>query len=207
MSAGSFTAGFSAPNGLRAALARLVGRRLAADRWLPGRSARPNETVLATLGPVELRRTRAGFVARTVVEGEHDAALQTALRRLADYTGGHNHPGLPVQAAKPAVQLPGAPGTWLVRIGLPGVYAASAAPMPRSGKVRIVAQPSETLAIIRLSGRPQPQVFARGEAAILAAIGGSLWVPSGPVMLRLHAPPGLLPWSSGFEVAIPVAEA
>jgi hypothetical protein len=200
MSAGSFTTGLRAPHGL----ARLFWRRLPADRCLLSRSAPAHEVELGTIGPVELRRTRAGYVARTVVKGEHDSALQTALRRLADYAGGHNHPGLPVQVARPVVQLPGAPGTWLVRIGLPGVYAASAAPIPRAGKVRILAQPSETLAIIRLSGHPQPRMLARGEAAIAAALTGSRWVASGPVMLRLHAPLALLPWSRGFEVAVAV---
>ncbi len=207
MSAGSFTAGFSALHGLRAGLARLLGRLLPVDRLLLRRSALPKEPVLATLGQVELRRTRAGFVARTAVKGEHDAALQTAMRRLADYTGGYNSAGLAVRTARPVMQLRGAPGAWVVQIGLPGVYAASAAPLPCSGKVRIMGEPSETLAVIRLSGRAPPDALARGEAVILAAIAGSEWVPCGPAMLRFHAPPGLLPCTGGFEVAIAVTEA
>ncbi|HTB46690.1 MAG TPA: heme-binding protein [Acetobacteraceae bacterium] len=207
MSAASFTAGLLAPSGLGGGLARLLRRRLPPGRRLLGRGTPANEAGIASIGPVELRRTRAAYVLRTVVKGEHDAALHTALQRLADYARGYNHPGLPVRVARPVVQLPGAPGTWLVRIGLPGVYAATAAPTPRSGKVRIMAQPSETLAIIRLSGHPEPQVFAQGEAAIMAALAGSAWVPAGPVMLRLHTPLGVLPWSGGFEVAVAVTEA
>jgi SOUL heme-binding protein len=207
MSARSGTSGFASPHGLRVGLTQLFGRLVPADRRLLRRSALPKEVVLATLGPVELRRTRAGFVARTAVKGEQDAALQTALRRLADYADGDNRAGLPMRTARPIVQLPGAPGTWLTRIGLPGVYVESAAPTPRSPKVRIMAQPSETLANIRLSGRPQPQSLARGEAAIRAAIAGNDWVVCGPALLRLHAPPGLLPWTGSFEVAVPVAEA
>jgi hypothetical protein len=158
------------------------------------------------LGSVELHRTRPGFVARTTVKGEHDAALQTALRRLADYAAGQNREAVAVSTARPVTQRPGAPGTWAVQIGLPGVYAASAAPMPRSGKVRIMAQPSETLAIIRLTGRPRDAALARGEVAILAAIADSEWNACGPPMLRLHAPSGLLPWTGGFEVALPVTK-
>jgi hypothetical protein len=207
MSARSATSGFASPHGLRARLAQLLAGLLPADRRLLRQSMLPKEVLLATLGPVELRRTRAGFVARTAVKGEQDAALQTALWRLGDYADGDNRAGLPVRTAQPVVQLPGAPGTWLARIGLPGVYAESAAPTPRSPKVRIIAQPSETLAITRLSGRPRPQSLARGEAAIRAAIAGSEWAVCGPPMLRLHAPPGLLPWTGSFEVAVPVAEA
>jgi len=207
MRAGSDTAGSASLHGLRAGLAHLLGRPLPADRRLLRRSAPPREAVLATLGPVELRSTRAGFVASTVVKRGPDAALQTALRRLADYTGGQHHTGVSMQTAKPVVQLPGALGTWLVRIGQPGVHAASATPMPCSGKVRIMAQPSEILAIIRLSGHPWPHGLTGGEAAIRATIAGSGWIACGPAMLRLNAPPGLLPWAGGFEVAIPVAEA
>jgi hypothetical protein len=205
-SAGSRTAGFTSPHGLRAWLAQLLAGLLPADRRLLRRSALPKEILLATLGPVELRHTRAGFVARTTVKGEQDTALQTALRRLANYADGDNRAGLPMRTACPAVELPCAPGTWLARIGLPGVYAESAAPTPRSPKVRIVAQPSETLATVRLSGRPKPQSLARGEAAIRAAIAGSEWSVCGPAMLCLHAPLGLLPWTGSFEVAVPVAE-
>lgn len=207
MNASSRITGFASPHGLRAGLAQLLSRLVPADRRLLRRSSLPKEVLLARLGPLELRRTRPGFVARTAVKGEHDAALQTALRRLADYTDGYNRAGLAMLTARPVVQLPGAPGTWLARIGLPGVYAESAAPTPCSPKVRIMAQPSETLAIVRLSGRPQPQSLARGEAAIRAAIAGSEWAVCGPPMLRLHAPPGLLPWTGSFEVAVAVAEA
>ena len=55
-------------------------------------------------------------------------ASRTALRRLAEYTGGYNREGLAVASARPVVERPGAPGTWLVQIGLPGLYTASAAP-------------------------------------------------------------------------------
>ena len=206
MSSGSFTAGLASPRSLRAGLAQRLAHLIPASHWLLRRSAPPREAVVATLGPIELRNTRPGIVARTTVKGQRDAALQTALRRLADYAGGHNRDALAVPTARPITQLPGAPGTWVVQVGLPGVYAASAAPMPCSGKVRIVAQPNETLAVTRLSGRPCDDALARGTAAIIAAIAGSAWTASGPAMLRLCMPHGLLPWTGGFEVAMAVTE-
>jgi hypothetical protein len=206
MSAGSFIAGIAASDSLRSVLAQRFARLLPPDRRLLHRSALPREALVATLGPVELFRTRPSFVARTTVKGEHDAALQTALRRLADYAAGQNREAVAVPTARPVTQRPGAPGTWVVQIGLPGVYAASAAPLPRSGKVRITAQPGETLAVVCLSGRPQDDALARGATAILAAIAGSAWTASGPPMLRMHARPGLLPWTGGFQVAMPVTE-
>jgi hypothetical protein len=189
---------------LRAGLAQRLARLIPAGRRLLRRAALSREAVVATLGPVELRNTRPAIVARTTVKGQHDAALQTALRRLADYAGGQNSAALAVPTARPVTQRPGAPGTWVAQVGLPGVYAASTVPLPRSRKVRIVAQPCETLAVIRLSGRPRDDARARGTAAIIAAIAGSGWIASGPVVLRLNAPLDLLPWTGGFEVAMAV---
>jgi SOUL heme-binding protein len=111
MSVGSGTSGFAYPHGLHTGLTQLFGRLIPAGRRLLRRSTLPKEVVLAGLGPVELRRTRAGFVARTTAKGEQDAALQTALRRLANYADGDNRAGLPMRTARPAVQLPCAHGT------------------------------------------------------------------------------------------------
>ena len=71
----------------------------------------------------------------------------------------------------------------------------------------LLAQPPETLAIMRLSGPAQRSELARGEGVILAAIADSLWIASGTPVLRLCALPGLLPWSDTFELAVPVAAA
>ena len=204
MSAGADMTGGTDSRSLRARLEHYVARLLPAEGRLLRRSVSAKEEVVATLGSIELRRTRAGFVARTTVKGEQHLASRTALRRLADYTGGYNREGLAVASAKPVVQRPGAPGTWLVQIGLPGLYIASAAPVPRSGKVRIIAQPDEIFAVIRLPGRPPEDALTRGEGAIRAAIAGSSWHACGLPVLRLQALPGLLPWTGAYEVAIAV---
>jgi hypothetical protein len=207
MSVTSGMAGFSHRSGLRGGLVQWAARHLP-DGWnLLRQSATLDEVVLATLGLAQVRRARAGIIARTAVKGELGAALRTALGRLADYTSGDNHEALPVPAAKPVVQRPDAPGRWLVQISLPSEYTQFSAPAPCSHKVRILAQPTETFATMRLSGRPNRPGFAKGEAAILAAIAGSSWVVAGTSVLRLHAPLGLLPWTGGFEVAVPVTAA
>jgi hypothetical protein len=92
-------------------------------------------------------------------------------------------------------------------VAVPSEYTQFSAPVPRSHKVRILAQPTETLAILRLSGPVQRRALARGEAAILAAIADSGWIASGMPVLRLYVPPGLVAWSGRFELAVPVAAA
>jgi hypothetical protein len=207
MSAAGGMAGFGHGPSLGDRLARWAMRWLPAGWRLLRQSAMLDEAVLATLGSVQVRRTRGGVIARTAVKGELQTALQTGLGRLANYTGGDNREGLPVPAAKPVVQRPDAPGRWLVQISLPSEYTRFSAPVPRNRKVRILLQPTETLATMRLSGRPDRRGLARGEAAILAAIVSSGWVAAGTSVLRLKVPLGLLPWTGGFEVAVPVTAA
>jgi hypothetical protein len=204
MSAAGHLASFSRRPSLGEGLARWAMRQLPTGWRLLRRSATLDEVVVATLGSVQVRRTRAGVIARTVVKGELQTALQTALGRLADYTSGDNRERLSVRAAKPVVQRQDAPGRWLVQISLPSEYTRFSAPVPRNRKVRILVQPGETLATARLFGRPDRPGLARGEAVILAAIEGGGWVAAGSSVLRLHAPLGLLPWTGGFEVAVPI---
>jgi hypothetical protein len=93
------------------------------------------------------------------------------------------------------------------KFGLLGEYTQFPAPTPRNSKVRILAQPTGTLAIMRLSGRPRGAAITSGEAVILAALADSGWTVTGRPILRLHSPPGLLPWTGWFEVALPVTAA
>jgi hypothetical protein len=207
MSVTSRMVGFSHRPGLGAGSARWATCLLPARWRLLRQRVALGETVLTTPGLVQVRRTRACVIARTAVKGELEAALQIALRRLADYSGGDNCEGLAVRVARPVLLRPDASGRWLVQIGLPSEYSRFSAPVPCNHKVRILAQPPETLAIMRLSGPAQRSERARGEGVILAAIADSLWIASGTPVLRLCALPGLLPWSGRFELAVPVAAA
>jgi hypothetical protein len=207
MSVTSRNAGFSHFPCLWAGVAQWAARRLPGKWRLLRQAVTIDGRVLATLGPVQVRRMRACIIARTFVRGERLAALQIALGRLADYVGGDNREGRPLQAAKPVVQRLDSPGKWLVQISLRSEYTQFSPPVPRNHKVRILAQPIETLAIIRLRGNPRWPALAGGQAAILAAIADSGWIASGTPLLRLHTQPGLLPWSGGFELAVPVTAA
>lgn len=65
---------------------------------------------------------------------------------------------------------------------------------------------AETLAVIRVSGRPAPLAMQHAEAAIHFAIAPTRWEATGGAFLRLHAPPTVLRFPGRFEVAVPVAE-
>ena len=162
------------------------------------------ETIIARYGAVEVRQTHAGFSVQTCVKGVPDQARATALRRLANYLGGKNRNGSRLRGAGPLVQKEAAPGRWLVSVGLPGVEDAFVAAVSRNGKVRICQAQPEAIAVARLSGRPTPQAILRGDAMIRAALAGTEWLSIGKPMIRMDAPPSILPFVGHFEVALPV---
>ena len=76
----------------------------------------------------------------------------------------------------------------------------------RNGRVRLRALDSETLAVIRVPGRPTKLAIQHAETAIRHAIAPTGWEATGGAMLRLHALPAVLPFLGRFEVALPVVE-
>jgi hypothetical protein len=172
-------------------------------RWLQLDEARP-EAVVSYHGAVEIRQIHPGFSVQTCVKGEPDRARATALQRLDKYLAGYNRSGARLRAVGPIVQREEAPGRWLVSVDLPGVEDAFVAAVSRNGKVRIRPAQTEFLAVLRMSGRPAPEAIAGGVAAISAALAGTMWLPAGGPMVRLHRPPAILPFANRFEVALPI---
>ncbi len=186
-------------------MAEYVRHRLG-SRWrtLHLREAHP-ESVVAHHGAVDVRQSSAGLLVQTRVKGEPDRARATALQRIARCLAANDRFGTPLNAAGPLVQREEAPDRWLVSIRLPGGDEIPMAAVPRKGKVRIGPAQSEYVAVVRISGRSTRPAIAKGEAAIRAALVGSMWEPAAGPMIRLHRPPSVLPFANRFEVALPVA--
>jgi hypothetical protein len=180
--------------------------RLFAPRWsLLRLDAVLPETIVSRHGVVEIRETDAGLSVQTCVKGEPDRARATALQRITDYLAGSDRIGIKLRAVGPLVQREEASGRWLVRVGLPSVDDACVAAHSRNGKVRIRPVQSEVLAVLRMSGRLAPEAIARADAAIRAALAGTVWTPTDRPMIRLYRPPSMAPFANRFEVAVPIA--
>jgi SOUL heme-binding protein len=186
-------------------LLRRCAKLLPPDWRLFWSSGVPDESVVERHGTIEIRHVPTGFAAETCVKGDPDAARETALRRLANYLGGANRSGRRLRSHRPVTQRPDAPGRWRARISLPGVTSELAAAVARNGKIRIRAVAPETLAVVRLAGRPSYRLLGQGEAMILATIAATAWVPIGAAMIRLHTPPRRRILGGWFEVALPVS--
>jgi hypothetical protein len=212
MSATYAVSGFSRAPG-RGYAGDLVARlgekvqRLLNPSWLLFRSSDTvDELLVARNGPVEIRQTLASWTLETRVKGEPDRARATALQRLGNYVNGRNRGGTRLRVARPLVQAEEAAGRWHIRIALPGMDDDFAAATKRNGKVRLRALESETLAVIRVPGRPTKLAIQHAETAIRHAIAPTRWAATGGPMLRLHALRAVLPFLGRFEVAVPVAD-
>lgn len=160
--------------------------------------------MVAHCGAVEIHQTLPGWSLETSVKGEPEQARATALRRLTNYTGGKNSNSVRLQAVRPLVQTEEARGRWRVGIRLAdGELALASA---RNGRVRVRASVSETLAVLRVPGRPTALAMQHAETAIRIALAPTRWEATGAAMLRLHSLPTMLPFLGRFEVAVPVAK-
>jgi hypothetical protein len=212
MSATHAVSGFSraSRSGLAGDLMARLGekvQRLLNPNWLLFRASDTvDELIVAHHGPVEIRQTLSGWTLETRVKGDSDRARATALRRLGNYVNGRNRSRTRLRVARPLVQAEEAAGRWRIHIALPGMDNDFAAATKRSGKVRLRALEPETLAVIRVPGRPTKVAIQHAETAIRHAIAPTRWAATGGAMLRLHALPAVLPFLGRFEVAVPVAE-
>jgi len=184
-----------------------TARRLFGPARLLFRSNETSEEVLVSRqGPVEIRQTLAGWTLETCVKGEPEQARATGLRRLANYVNGKNRSKERLRVMRPLVQTQEAAGRWRLRVALLGLNSSFVAAVPRNGKVRLRSLDSETLAVLRVPGRPTALSMQHAETAIRHALAPSRWEPVGAPLLRLHSLPAIMPFLNRFEVAIPVAD-
>jgi len=186
-----------------------------------GDTETPDYEVVRTLtSGVEIRRYGERLAAETAVEAT-PGARNAAFRRLADYIFGGNADERKIAmtapvataAAPPAAgeRLPApvataaAGGELVMRFFLPTAIAPDEAPAPRDPRVRLVAVPAETLAVMRFSGRPSDARVAEKTDELLAALDRAGIEPAGRPEAFFYDPPWTLPPLRRNEVAVPVA--
>jgi hypothetical protein len=188
-----------------AALLRWCSRLIPAEWGIWRWREVSDETVIASLGSVEIRQTAADWVAQTCVKGDAAQARETALRRLVKYTRGDNLGAVRLDAERPVIQQQLGPRRWRISVRLSNFDHARTAPAPLAPKVEVVARDPEILAVVRLTGRPSYDLVTGGDAIVLDAIANSEWVATGPARIRLCTPGPLPRFTGRFEVAVPVA--
>lgn len=198
--------------------AALTSASLAACSVVGVREAEePAFSVVERMGAVEVREYPPRVAAETTVDSGEIEARSTGFRRLAGYIFGNNRSRAkvamtaPVAQAKesiamtaPVAQGRDAAGQWTIRFFMPAKYTMETLPRPLDPTVRLVAVPSEMMAVLRFSGSTAPDAVKARERQLLRTLQGRAWQPTGTAVAWFYDPPWTLPPFRRNEVAVPV---
>ena len=169
-------------------------------------------------GPVEIRRYGPRLAAETTLDpGSRDQAFGV----LAGYIFGKNRAPAggsakiamttPVEMRSARIAMtapveiaPGGGSRVTMRFFLPRALSRAAAPEPADPRVRIVELPGETMAVLRFSGGTDDARIAERQTALLKALRGSAWAPTGEPVFMGYDPPFTPPFLRRNEVAVAV---
>lgn len=151
------------------AASQVAGR--AAPSWESGPAPRNRRSAFSA-GSTRSRfaATARGSAAETSVEEADEPARNEASAGLARYIFGGNTAkatirddgaGRPAAGQKIAMTAPvatqrGESGDWVIRFFMPSEHTMDTLPIPNDDRVRLVAVPAESVAVLRFSGRRQP---------------------------------------------------
>lgn len=200
----------------KGALALLPGLLLGACSVVGIRDTpEPASTVIARVGPVEIRRYAPTAAAETTVAGSELYARSIGFQRLFAYITGSNAGRGKIAMTAPVAQAPAqkiamtAPvaqtetpgGAWTVRFFLPSAMTVETAPQPLDRRVVIVAVAPRLMAVLRFSGQATPDTVLNEGRRLDAFLAGSAWRPDGPLVAWFYDPPWTLPPFRRNEVA------
>jgi len=167
---------------------------------------------------VEIRRYDPRLAAQVELPGGGSQARDDAFRLLFRYIAGAN-----AGAEKIAMTTPVATGSGADKIAmtapvesmqrgdrvrmqffLPARYSAATAPRPADERVRIVAVPGETLAVLRFSGSGSMEERTKRSAELLEGLSATPWRPAGDVAMLFYDAPFTIPLLRRNEAAVRV---
>ena len=179
----------------------------------------PAFTVIGQAGPAELRQYGPRVAAETTVSADEIGARSAGFRRLAGYIFGGNTSKAQIAMTAPVAQASEtiamtapvakakvADGAWLVRFFMPAGSTLETLPTPSDPAVKLVPVPAETVATLRFTGSTSPDAVREQQAALLKALSGSVWTPTGTVTAWFYDPPWTLPFLRRNEAVVTVAK-
>lgn len=181
----------------------------------------PDYSVLATLGPsAEVRHYGPRLAAEATVEADSEEnGRNDAFRLLFDYITGKNQPAASIAMTSPVatdsepgtismtapVQTSESKGSASMRFFFPKGYSADTAPAPLDPRVKIIAVPEETLAVLTFSGSIREANVEKQRQVLAERLEGSEWHADGKPTAMFYDPPWTLWFLRRNEVAVPVS--
>ncbi len=179
----------------------------------------PAFTVVGHAGLAELRQYGPRVAAETTVAADEIGARSAGFRRLAGYIFGGNTSKAKIAMTAPVAQASetiamtapvatakAADGAWVVRFFMPAGSTLDTLPTPNDPAVRLVPVPGETVAALRFTGSTAPGAVREQQDALLKALSGSGWTPTGTVAAWFYDPPWTLPFRRRNEAVVTVTK-
>ena len=183
----------------------------------------PPHSVEPMIDGVEIRRYSQRIAAETTVSSAEVAARNNGFRRLAAYIFGANHRDETIAMTAPVgqqsehgrgqkiamtapVAQSGDDQAWVIRFYMPAQWTMQTLPVPNDDRVRLVAVPPETVAVLRFTGDRGPDSVATRTAQLLETLRAVGFEPDGEPTAWFYDPPWTIPFRRRNEIAIPVGE-
>lgn len=173
----------------------------------------PAYEVERRVGDVEIRAYPSTLEARTVVDGDAQAALSTGFRRLAGYIFGGNSEARQIEMTAPVSSLArqiemtapvasqtGSDGL-MVTFTLPRGMTHDDAPRPKDDRIEIVQSDPERRAVLRFSGATGRDVMDARAEELRGVLRDENLTWREPVLEMRYDDPMTLPWNRRNEVA------
>jgi hypothetical protein len=164
----------------------------------------PSYTSRPLVDGVEIRRYGPRIAAETTVAANEEAARSAGFRRLAGYIFGRNHQDRRINMTAPVAQSSVGKQGWTIRFYMPAKWTVDSLPTPDDERVRIVAQPAETVAVLRFTGDRSPEAVAARSRQLLDTMRDNGIKPAGEPMTWFYDPPWTISFRRRNEIAIPV---
>lgn len=166
----------------------------------------PAYEVIASDGPLEVRRYAPRVVAETVVGGSERDATREGFRRLAGYIFGGNDGGASIDMTTPVERAPSgtsidmttpverapSPEGWVVAFTMPSDRSLATLPRPNDARVTLREVPGRTVAVLSFRGRADAATSRREAAALLEHARARGFEPEGEPSLAQYDPPWVL---------------
>ena len=197
----------------------LLGLPFFAGACVTERVEEPSFSLQRSDGAFEVREYAPTIVAETTVQGGAWGSRFEGFGPLADYIFAKGRDGEKIAMTAPVTQAPrekiamtapvtqqaGEGDAWTIAFTMPAGYSMQSLPKPASPEVKLVEQPSRTMAVFRFTGLATDSDMEAAQRTLMQKVVGTGLATRGEAVFAFYDPPWTLPFLRRNEVMIEIA--
>lgn len=196
----------------------LLGLPLLAAACASSHVEEPSFSLKLSDGSFQVREYAPVIVAETTVRGDAWGSRFEGFGPLADYIFAKDRAGEKIAMTAPVTQAPRekiamtAPVTqqlasddaWTIAFTMPAGYTMQTLPAPVNPDVKLIEQPSRTMAVYSFTGLASDTDMADAERTLMKKVATAGLKPKGEPVFAFYDPPWTLPFMRRNEVMVEV---